>query len=82
MQEALKRRGYEHRQTVHGFRHTASTILNENISEHRVHTDAIEKQLAHVTGGIKGIYNKAEYLQERIKLMQWWSEYLNKLCTH
>lgn len=82
MQEALKRRGYEHRQTVHGFRHTASTILNENISEHGVHTDAIEKQLAHVTGGIKGIYNKAEYLQERIKLMQWWSEYLNKLCTH
>lgn len=81
MQEALKRRGYEHRQTVHGFRHTASTILNENISDHGVHTDAIEKQLAHVTGGIKGVYNKAEYLQERVKLMQWWSEYLGRLHT-
>lgn len=79
MQEALKRRGYEHRQTIHGFRHTASTILNENIPLHGVHTDAIEKQLAHVIGGVKGVYNKAEYLQERIKLMQWWSQYLERL---
>ena len=75
MQEALKRRGYEHRQTVHGFRHTALTILNENISKHMVHSEAIEKQLAHVTGGIKGVYNKAKYLEERIKMMRWWSEY-------
>ena len=82
MQEALKRRGYEHKQTVHGFRHTASTILNENISKHGVHSDAIEKQLAHVTGGIKGVYNKAEYLEERVKLMRWWSEYLEQLHTH
>lgn len=79
MQEALKRRGYEHIQTVHGFRHTASTILNENISKHGIHTDAIEKQLAHTVGGVKGIYNKAEYLEERIKLMSWWSEYLAQL---
>lgn len=82
MQEALKRRGYEHKQTVHGFRHTASTILNENISKHGVHSDAIEKQLAHVTGGIKGVYNKAEYIEERVKLMRWWSQYLEQLHTH
>jgi integrase len=81
MQEALKRRGYEHKQTVHGFRHTASTILNENISKHGVHSDAIEKQLAHATVGIKGVYNKAEYLEERVKLMQWWSQYLEQLHT-
>ena len=79
MQEALKRRGYEHIQTVHGFRHTASTILNENISKHGIHSDAIEKQLAHVVSGVKGVYNKAEYLEERVKLMRWWSQFLEEL---
>ena len=35
--------------------------------------------LAHVEGGVKGVYNKAEYLEERVKLMHWWSKYLTSL---
>lgn len=82
MNRALERMGYKGVQTTHGFRHTASTILHENIAEHGVHSDAIERQLAHVTGGVKGVYNKAEYISERVKLMNWWSGFLYKLYNH
>jgi len=81
LNRALERLGYRHIQTSHGFRHTASTLLNENIQNHGVHTDAIERQLAHVEGGVKGVYNKAEYISERVKLMHWWSSFLSSLCT-
>lgn len=77
----LKKCGYGREQTAHGFRHTASTILHENINVHGIHSEAIERQMAHVEGGIKGVYNKAEYISERIKLMHWWSKYLASLYT-
>ena len=78
----LKNCGYKREQTAHGFRHTASTILHENIGKHGIHSEAIERQLAHVEGGVKGVYNKAEYISERVKLMHWWSKYSNrhKIC--
>ncbi|NOX15993.1 MAG: tyrosine-type recombinase/integrase [Epsilonproteobacteria bacterium] len=82
MNRALERLGYKGRQTAHGFRHTASTILHENIYIHGVISDAIERQLAHVEGGTAGVYNKAEYITERIKLMHWWSAFLYTLCTY
>lgn len=75
----LKNCGYKGEQTAHGFRHTASTILHENMNVHGIHSEAIERQMAHIEGGIKGVYNKAEYIGERIKLMRWWSEYLASL---
>lgn len=75
----LKNCGYIGTQTAHGFRHTASTILHEKMNEHGVHSDAIERQMAHVEGGVKGVYNKAEYISDRIKLMHWWSKYLTSL---
>lgn len=76
----LKRLGWVGVTTAHGFRHTASTILHENISTHGVFSDAIEMQLAHVDGNsVKGVYNKALYIKERIKLMRWWGEYLDAL---
>ncbi len=61
----------------HGFRHTASTLLNEQ----RYDSDLIEIQLHHGTEGIRGIYNKAEYIELRKKMMQEWSDYLEKLKT-
>lgn len=70
--------GYEgeNKITPHGFRHTASTILNE----HRFDRDAIERQLAHVEENkIRGTYNHAEYLPERRKMMAWYADYLNSL---
>ncbi len=66
--------------TAHGLRHTASTFLNEYISEHGLRADVIEMQLAHVDKNtIRGTYNKALYMKERVSLMQWWSDYLDSL---
>lgn len=58
--------------TVHDLRRTASTHLNEQ----GFNRDAIEKCLNHTTKGIRGTYNKAEYKDERIKMMQKWSDYI------
>lgn len=77
---ALKRMGFAGIMTSHGFRHTASTILHENIHIHGIPSDVIEMQLAHVEkNSVKGIYNKALYMEERTSLMQWWSNYLDGL---
>ncbi|HDR9187986.1 integrase [Burkholderia vietnamiensis] len=70
---ALYRMGYHSRMTGHGFRGLASTILNE----HSFNRDWIERQLAHSErDGVRAAYNHAEYLPERRKMMQWWSNYL------
>ena len=53
-----------------------STIANEN----GINRDVIERQLAHVeNNSVRGAYNHAEYMTERIKLMQWWADYLDGL---
>ncbi|AZE44685.1 Integrase [Pseudomonas chlororaphis subsp. aureofaciens] len=72
---ALRRLGYEGRQTGHGFRHIASTILNE----HGFEADHIEAQLSHKAPGVRGIYNKAQYLAQRTTMMQWYADYLDGL---
>lgn len=72
---ALVRLGYRGRMTVHGFRSTASTLLNENGH----HPDVIEAALAHVRGDIRSIYNRAKYLPERVNLYQWWADYVDDL---
>lgn len=62
--------------TTHGFRHTASTLLNEQGWS----PDAIEKQLSHEERNkIRGTYNKAEYLDVRRQMMANWSAYLADL---
>ncbi len=63
-------------QTPHGFRHLASTHLHELGWPSRV----IEVQLAHRDKNvIRGIYNKAEYWNERLRMMQAWADYLDRL---
>jgi len=58
--------------TAHGFRHTASTLLHENIHIHQIPSDVIEIQLGHSVGNsVHRTYNKAQYIEERIKLMNW-----------
>ena len=70
---AIYRMGYHSRTTAHGFRATASTILNE----HGYAPDVIERQLAHTERNkVRASYNHAEYLPERRKMMQWWGDYL------
>lgn len=71
---ALYRMGYHSRATGHGFRSTASTVLNE----HGFMPDVIERQLAHCErNGVRAAYNHAQYLPERRKMMQWWADYLD-----
>lgn len=61
--------------TPHGFRHTASTILNEQ----GYNSDHIEMQLAHVEENkVRGTYNKALYLEPRTVMMQKWADYLDE----
>jgi integrase len=70
----LYRLGFRSRQTVHGFRRLASTVLNES---NLFHPDHIERQLAHVPGDqIRGIYNAAQWLPARRKMMAWWSDFV------
>jgi integrase len=59
----------------HGVRGTASTILNE-IGKFK--PDVIERQLAHIDGNsVRAAYNHAEYLDDRVMMMQWWADYLD-----
>jgi integrase len=73
----LKRLGYRGKQTTHGFRHLISTALNELGYER----DWVERQLAHGDPDkVRGIYNKAAYLEPRRAMMQAWADHLDVLC--
>jgi integrase len=62
--------------TVHGFRHMASTLLNEMTCWS---PDAIESTLTHRTPGVRGVYNQAQYLEERRKMTQAWADHIDAL---
>ncbi|MCV4097216.1 tyrosine-type recombinase/integrase [Pseudomonas aeruginosa] len=72
---ALRRMGYEGRQTGHGFRHIASTTLRE----HGFAKEHVEAQLSHAEDGVAGVYNKAIYLEQRRTMMQWYADHLDEL---
>ncbi len=73
---AIYRMGYHSKTTAHGFRATASTILNEK----NFRGEVIEKQLAHgERNKVRKAYNHAQYLPERKQMMQWWSDFLDKI---
>ena len=72
---ALYRLGYHSRATVHGFRATASTALNEM----GFRADVIERQLAHQENNVRAAYNRAEYLPERRAMMIHWANDLDKI---
>ena len=73
---ALYRLGYKGKMTGHGFRAIASTILNETGFK----ADVIERQLAHCERNeVRGAYNRAEYLPERKRMMQYWADYLESI---
>lgn len=76
MNSALRRMGIGgHEHTAHGFRSSASSILNES---GEFTPDAIEAQLAHLDGSkVRRIYNRATYWDERVRMMQWWADILD-----
>lgn len=76
LNKTLKVAGYEGKQTGHGFRHLLSTELNER----GYNSDWIETQLAHRSENkIRGVYNHAEYLEQRAKMMQEWANSIDAL---
>lgn len=80
---ALRNMGYKGKQTAHGLRATARTLLEEELGENALH---IEHQLAHVVRDANGrAYNRTTMLDERRAMLQRWSDYLDGLeykATH
>ena len=75
---ALRRLGFtKDEMTGHGFRASASSILNESGFWN---PDAIERQLAHVDNdSIRRAYARAEFWEERVKMMAWWADKCDQL---
>lgn len=75
---ALRAMGFSREEmTAHGFRAMAATLLNEC---GQFHPDAIERQLAHVEGnGVRRAYARGEYWDERVGMMQYWSDEIDRL---
>jgi integrase len=81
LNRALERMGFNGRGTIgfsaHGFRATASTILNEL----GYRPEVIDRQLAHKERNkVRASYNQAEYLQERRGMMQQWADLVDDIC--
>ena len=76
---ALRRMGYTNSEmTAHGFRATARTLMVERLPG--VSADVIEAQLAHGKSGPLGsAYDRAEFMEQRRKMMVEWADYLDKL---
>lgn len=77
---ALRRLGYGGTEmTAHGFRTTASSLLNES---GKWNPDAVERALSHADkNAVRGIYNRSPYWKERVAMAQWWSDHLDQLRT-
>ncbi|MFO1259453.1 MAG: tyrosine-type recombinase/integrase [Sphingomonadaceae bacterium] len=75
---ALRRMGFaQDEMTGHGFRAMAATLLNEM---GLWHPDAIERQLAHCdNNAVRRAYTRGEYWDERVRMMQHWSDHLDFL---
>ena len=75
---ALRRLGYgSDEMTSHGFRAMASTLLNES---GLWHPDAIERALAHgERDKVRAAYHRGAHWAERVRMAQWWSDYLDEL---
>ncbi|CCQ12451.1 Phage integrase [Pseudoalteromonas luteoviolacea B = ATCC 29581] len=76
---ALKRMGYEKRLVAHGLRALASTTLNQ----HGFDADVVEAALAHLDKNeVRRAYNRADYLERRRVMMDWWSSHITGLNTN
>ncbi len=77
LESAKKCRSFASRVFRYGLRSTASTMLNES---GKWHPDAIERALAHGdSNAVRGAYNRGHYWDERVRMAQWWSDYLDQL---
>lgn len=63
--------------TIHDLRRTASTLLHENAWP----SDVVETALNHTIGGVRGVYNRAEYAPQRREMLQFWADTIEQLMT-
>jgi integrase len=63
--------------TIHDMRRTGSTLLHEK----GFSSDVIEKALNHTIGGVRGVYNRAEYAEQRKKMLQFWGDYVEGIAS-
>ena len=75
---ALRRMGYSQEELhVHGFRAMARTLIRQELG---FDEEPIERQLGHaVKGPLGAAYNRADFLEERKRMMQSWADYLEQL---
>ena len=75
---ALRRMGYgPDEMTAHGFRSTASSLLNES---GKWSADAIERSLSHADGNqVRAVYHRGAHWDERVEMAQWWSDKIDIL---
>lgn len=59
--------------TIHDLRRTASTLLHEQGWA----SDVVEKALNHTIGGVRGVYNRAEYADQRKAMLQQWADFVD-----
>jgi integrase len=78
LNSALRRLGFgQDEMTSHGFRATASTLLNES---GKLSADAIERALAHQEAdAVRRAYARGEHWKERVAMMDWWADYIDAL---
>ena len=76
--KALRDMGFKDRLVAHGMRSIASTAMNEHGFDH----DVVEAALAHVDRDkVRSAYNRAQYLQRRREMMEWWSAKIESSCS-
>lgn len=75
--QALRRMGYHGKMTGHGFRALAMTTIKERLGYRH---EVVDRQLAHAhRNKVNAAYDRAQFLNERRKMMQEWADYLEKL---
>ncbi|WP_084396548.1 tyrosine-type recombinase/integrase [Henriciella aquimarina] len=80
LNQALRRMGFDkHEHTSHGFRATASSLLNES---GLWNADAIEAELGHVGADeVRRAYHRARYWDERVRMADWWANQITKTIS-
>ena len=74
---AIKRLGYQGRMTGHGFRALAMSAIKQELGYRH---EVVDRQLAHTPKNkIDKAYDRAQFLEERTKMMQEWADYIDGL---
>lgn len=74
---AIKRLGYKGKMTGHGFRALAMSAIKQELGYRH---EVVDRQLAHVPKNkIDKAYDRAQFLDERRKMMQEWADYIDKI---